>query len=260
MTRLDVYLVREGYFDSRQKAQDAVRAGLVYIDDQAADKSSRSVVPGQAVTVRGEPGYVGRGGRKLEGALDAFNIDVNGTVVLDAGASTGGFTQCLLRRGAVRVYAVDIGHDQLDIILRKDPRVVSMEGTDIRGLRLPETVDGASVDVSFISLTQVLSSIVVLIREKGFIIALVKPQFEAGRASVSKGGVVKDPEAHARVLAGLSAYCRQCGLHMRGLIPSPIRGRGGNREYLLYAVKEQIDSVYGINIENVVAQSFAKEH
>ena len=260
MTRLDVYLVREGYFDSRQRAQDAVRAGLVLIDDGVADKPSRPVGPGNTVTVsRVSVGYVGRGGLKLEKALDVFDIDVRDKVCLDAGASTGGFTQCLLRRGAERVYAVDVGHGQLDASLRKDPRVISMEGTDVRDLTLPETVDGAAVDVSFISLRQVLPSVIGLVRDKGAVVALIKPQFEAGRSHVGKGGVVKDREVHIRVLTDVTACCEENGLAVMGLIPSPIRGRGGNREYLAYAIKGIRRNAANYDIHDVVTQSFSKE-
>lgn len=261
MTRLDVYLVREGYFDSRQRAQDAVREGLVFLDGRVADKPSRPVGPGNTVTVsRVSVGYVGRGGLKLEKALDVFDIDVRDKVCLDAGASTGGFTQCLLRRGAKRVYAVDVGHGQLDASLRKDPRVISMEGTDVRDLTLPETVDGAAVDVSFISLRQVLPSVIGLVRDKGAVVALIKPQFEAGRAHVGKGGIVKDPAVHERVLTDITGFCGDRGLTVMGLSPSPIQGRGGNREYLLYGIKGKRQIVPNYDIHDVVNQSFPKEH
>ena len=261
MTRLDVYLVREGCFDSRQRAQDAVRAGAVLIDGQVADKPSRPVGPGNTVTVRRDPvGYVSRGGLKLAGALDAFGIDVKDKVFLDAGASTGGFTQCLLNRGAKRVYAVDVGHGQLDHTLAADTRVVSMEGTDIRDLTLPCPADGAAVDVSFISLRQVLPSVIRLIEDDGDIVMLVKPQFEAGRAHVGKGGVVKDPAVHEGVLSDIAGLCGDQGLAVTGLIPSPIRGRGGNREYLLHGIKGKRTIVPNYDIHDVVNQSFSGEH
>ena len=258
MTRLDVYLVREGYFDSRQRAQDAVRAGAVLIDGRIADKPSRPVGPGNTLAVRRDAvGYVSRGGIKLEKALDAFGIAVEGKVFLDAGASTGGFTQCLLERGAERVYAVDVGHGQFDQALAADTRVVSMEGTDIRDLTLPQPVDGAAVDVSFISLRRVLPSVIDLVGDGGEIIMLVKPQFEAGRAHVGKGGVVKDPAAHERVLRDIAGFCGEQGLSVMGLIPSPIQGRGGNREYLLYCLKGKKQKMANYDIRDVITQSFS---
>ena len=260
MTRLDVYLVREGYFDSRQRAQDAVRAGLVLLDGGVADKPSRPVGPGNDVAVRRDPvGYVSRGGLKLAHALDAFAIDVRDTVFLDGGASTGGFTQCLLQRGAKKVYAVDVGHGQLEKSLADDLRVVSMEGTDIRKLTLPGTVDGAAVDVSFISLRQVLPSVIGLVRDKGAVVALIKPQFEAGRAHVGKGGIVKDAAVHERVLADITGFCADHGLAAAGLLPSPIQGRGGNREYLLYGIRGKREIAPNYDIHDVVNQSFPKE-
>lgn len=260
MTRLDVYLVREGYFDSRQRAQDAVRAGLVLIDAGVADKPSRQIGPGNAVVVLRDPvGYVSRGGLKLARALDIFAVDANDKVFLDAGASTGGFTQCLLQRGAKKVYAVDVGHGQLDQSLVDDTRVVSMEGTDIRDLILPGMVDGAAMDVSFISLRQVLPAIVPLVKGDGAFILLIKPQFEAGRAHVGKGGVVKDPSVHERVLLDITGFCGEQGLSVRGLVPSPIQGRGGNREYLLYGIRGTREIVPNYDIHDVVNQSFAKE-
>ena len=260
MTRLDVYLVRKGYFGSRQRAQDAVRAGVVLIDGREADKPSRPVGPDAAVVVLDDPvGYVSRGGLKLEHALDVFGIDVKNKVFLDAGASTGGFTQCLLTRGADRVYAVDVGHGQLDAALIADARVVSMEGTDIRDLTLPETVDGAVVDVSFISLRQVLPPGIELVRQDGAGMALVEPQFEAGRAHVGKNGVVKDRGVHMGVLTDITGFCADSGLTVMGLIPSPIQGRGGNREYLLHGVKGKRKNMANYDISDIVDQSFDGE-
>lgn len=256
--RLDVYLVREGYFGSRQRAQDAIGAGLVKVDGRIADKPSRHVTPGSGVIAADDPvGYVSRGGLKLEKALDAFQIHVDGMTMLDVGASTGGFTECLLSRGARRIYAVDVGHGQLAPVLAADPRVISMEGTDIRGAVLPETVDGAAVDVSFIPLKLVLPSVIGLLKEKGFIIALVKPQFEAGRAGLGKSGVVKDPAVHKRVLREVIDFCRENGMGVKGLIPSPICGRAGNREYLMYIRNDENTGSY--DIDDVVARSFDKE-
>jgi len=260
MTRLDVYLVSQGYFDSRQRAQDAVRAGSVLMDGRVAGKPSRPVGPDTAIIVRHDPvGYVSRGGLKLAHGLDAFGIDVADMIYLDAGASTGGFTQCLLEKGAGRVYAVDVGHGQLAASLAADPRVISMEGTDIRDLTLPGPVDGAAVDVSFISLRQVLPSVISQVRDAGSIVVLIKPQFEAGRAHVGKGGVVKDGAVHERVLTDITGFCGGHGLTVAGLLPSPIQGRGGNREYLMYGIKGKSEIVPNYDIHDVVNQSFSGE-
>jgi len=178
--------------------------------------------------------YVSRGGEKLEHALDAFALDVQGLAALDVGASTGGFTDCLLQRGAARVYAVDVGYGQLDYKLRSDPRVVVLERTNIRELTaLPETPDVATIDASFIGLEKVLPKVVELLRPGGWIVALVKPQFQAMRSEVRKGGVVKDPLVHAAVLGRIVAWGTEHGLRFAGLTASPLRGPAGNREFFV---------------------------
>ncbi|MFO7273566.1 MAG: TlyA family RNA methyltransferase [Bacillota bacterium] len=236
--RLDVALVTRGHFPSRERAQEAIAAGMVRVNGQVATKPARKVGPQDRIEVTGDPiGYVGRGGLKLQGALDRFGIDPAGRVCLDVGASTGGFTDCLLRRGARRVYAVDVGRDQLHPRLRADPRVVVMEETDIRAVgALPEPVELAAVDVSFISLTLVLPAVVRLLAPSGQIVALIKPQFEVGPAGVGKGGIVRDPAQHRLAVDRVLRCAGELGLQCRQVIESPIRGTEGNREFLAWLV------------------------
>ena len=241
-SRLDVALVARGLAESREKAQALIVAGLVTVDGRPAQKSAELVGPDAVLLVETSDGFVSRGGEKLEHALQTFGIDVDGLVCLDAGASTGGFTDVLLRRGAERVYAVDVGHGQLDWRLRNDPRVVSMERTNIRTLdALPEPIDVAVADVSFISLRLVLPSIARLARTGAPVVALVKPQFEAGKGQVPRGGVVRDPAVHRRVLLDLWAWALANSLTPRGLTPSPIRGPAGNVEFLLWLANEPVE-------------------
>jgi 23S rRNA (cytidine1920-2'-O)/16S rRNA (cytidine1409-2'-O)-methyltransferase len=238
--RLDVAVVRRGLAPSRERARALIMAGQVYIGNRLADKPGM-LVPLDAnchlADTPDELRYVSRGGLKLEKALDTFQLDPLGLVALDVGASTGGFTHCLLERGAARVYAVDVGHGQLAWTLRNDPRVIVMEHTNIRYLTtLPEPVQCVAIDVSFISLRLVLPPIVPLLAPNAWIVALVKPQFEAGKAEVDRGsGVISDPAVHTRVLHELQDWvAQQSTLHVEGLTDSPIFGRDGNREFLLY--------------------------
>jgi len=236
MQRLDVALVAGGHFPSRERAQEAIAAGLVRVNGQVVTKAAHKVGPADALEVTGDPiGYVGRGGLKLEAALDRFGIRPAGLVCLDVGASTGGFTDCLLRRGARLVYAVDVGRGQLHPSLRADPRVVAMEETDIRRVeRLPEAPALAVVDVSFISLTLVLPAVVRLLAPGGQIVALIKPQFELGPAGVGKGGIVRDPRQHRRAVERVLGAATALGLVGREVIESPVRGGDGNREFLAW--------------------------
>jgi 23S rRNA (cytidine1920-2'-O)/16S rRNA (cytidine1409-2'-O)-methyltransferase len=239
--RLDLLLVERGLADSRARAQALVLAGQVRVgegDAARADLKAGDLVANDApISVAAGARWVSRGAHKLLAALDAFAIDVSGEVAIDVGASTGGFTDVLLDRGAVRVYAVDVGHGQLADRLRRDPRVVSMERVNARMLTaetLPEPVDLAVVDVSFISLGLVLGPIRSVLRDgRGPIVALVKPQFEAGRAE-AKGGVVRDPAVHRRVIAETTTRAAELGLGTRGVIASPIQGPEGNREFLVH--------------------------
>jgi len=238
--RLDVALVRRGLVPSRERARALIMAGQVYVDDRMLDKPG-TLIPLDAdcrlAEAPAELKYVSRGGLKLEKALDTFHLNPRGLVALDVGASTGGFTDCLLTYGAARVYAVDVGHGQLAWALRNDPRVVVMEHTNIRHLTsLPEPIQCAVIDVSFISLRLVLPAIVPLLTPEAWIVALVKPQFEAGKAEVDKGaGVISDPAVHTRVLNELQGWIvEHRPLQVRGLTESPIHGRDGNKEFLLY--------------------------
>ncbi len=238
--RLDLALVRRGLAPSRERARALIMAGQIYVDNRMLDKPG-TLIPLDAdcrlAEVPAELKYVSRGGLKLEKALDTFHLNPQGLVALDVGASTGGFTDCLLRHGAARVYAVDVGHGQLAWTLRNDPRVVVMEHTNIRHLTsLPEPIQCVVIDVSFISLRLVLPAIVPLLAPAAWIVTLVKPQFEAGKAEVDKGaGVISDPAVHTRVLDELQEWIAEhTPLQVRGVTDSPIYGRDGNKEFLLY--------------------------
>lgn len=216
-------------------AQRIVMAGQVWVDGQPAHKPSERFDPGSQIEVRGGPPYVSRGGEKLEAALLAFDLDPAGWVCADVGSSTGGFTDCLLQHGAERVYAVDVGKGLLHWRLRNDPRVVLMEGSNARHLgSLPESVHLATIDVSFISLSLILPNVGKWLAEAGSVVALIKPQFEAGRSQVGKGGVVRDPEVHRQVLRTVLSTSEQLGLHAWGLIRSPLQGPKGNIEFLAW--------------------------
>jgi len=231
--RLDTLLVARGLSQSRNQAQALILAGEVSVGGNAALKPGSLIPEDAAIALAQPPPYVSRGGFKLEHALDTFNIKVSDLAAADIGASTGGFTDCLLQRGARRVYAVDVGYGQLDYRLRRDPRVVSLERVNARyPFELPEKVDLATVDLSFISLEKVLPTIAGLLKEGGPVIALVKPQFEARRDEVGKGGIVKDPAVHARVLGRFIAWSVGQGFRLGGLAASPILGASGNREFL----------------------------
>jgi len=243
--RIDKLVVERGLAQSREKARALIMAGQVVVGDHAAEKAGQMVSVDAEVRLKGEPlPFVSRGGLKLQKALDEFCIDVTGLNALDVGASTGGFTDCLLQRGAIKVFAVDVGYGQLAWKLREDPRVVNLEKTNIRFLE-PETLsavpDLAVIDASFISLEKILPAVIRLIQENGFIVALVKPQFEVGKGEVGKGGVVRDHEKHHRVLDTVAVLAENLGLSVRGVTESPITGPKGNREFLM--VMDKIHSV-----------------
>lgn len=236
--RLDVILVEKGFFDSREKAKGAIMAGIVFVDNEKIDKPGTKVNKNGNVIVKGNliP-YVSRGGLKLEKAMQEFKLQLTDKVCLDIGASTGGFTDCMLQNGASKVYSIDVGYGQLDWKLRQDPRVVPMERTNIRYVTLEQIgqrVDFASIDVSFISLKLVLPVLKELLKEQGEIVALIKPQFEAGRDKVGKKGVVRDIAVHKSVVLDIVSFATDKGLKMVGLTYSPIKGPEGNIEYLLY--------------------------
>ncbi|HEY4845256.1 MAG TPA: TlyA family RNA methyltransferase [Candidatus Dormibacteraeota bacterium] len=233
--RLDQVLVAQGLVPSRQRAQAMVRAGLVRVAGEVADRPDQLVSPDVGIDLARTKEFVSRGGEKLTAALDAFGIDPTGRVGLDVGASTGGFTDVLLRRGASAVVAVDVGYGQLAWSLRQDPRVIVLERVNIRHLdRLPVPADLAVIDVSFISLRLVLPRVRELLSPPGDVVALVKPQFEVGKGAVGKGGVVRDPEQHRRVLRELRQFAESNGYLVAGEIPSPILGAKGNREFLVH--------------------------
>jgi 23S rRNA (cytidine1920-2'-O)/16S rRNA (cytidine1409-2'-O)-methyltransferase len=233
--RLDQALVAQGLVPSRQRAQAMVRAGLVRVAGAVADRPDQMVDPSVSLGLEHAKAYVSRGGDKLEAALDAFDVDPAGRVCLDVGASTGGFTDILLQRGAARVIAVDVGYGQLAWSLRQDRRVTVLERVNIRHLdRLPIPADLAVIDVSFISLRLVLPRVRELLSPPGEVVALVKPQFEVGKGAVGKGGVVRDPEQHRRVLSELRQFAEESGYEVAAEIPSPILGAKGNREFLLH--------------------------
>jgi 23S rRNA (cytidine1920-2'-O)/16S rRNA (cytidine1409-2'-O)-methyltransferase len=232
--RIDALLVERGLAASREKARAAILAGEVYVGEQPATKAGQMLPVDAALRVIAPPRFVGRAGEKLAGALRDFALDVTGRIALDAGAAAGGFTDCLLQNGVRQVYAVDVGYGQLDYRLRSDPRVTAIERTNLRYLRsLPEPVDLATLDLSFISLTKVLEPVRALLRPGGLVVALVKPQFEAGRREVGKGGIVRDPLVHAAVLGRIAWWATSHGFGIRGLTTSPIRGADGNREFFM---------------------------
>lgn len=244
--RIDKLLVDRGLADSRTKAQAMVMAGTVLVNDRRVEKASETYPADAVIRLKGsDPGarYVGRGGLKLEAALREFSIDPDGLVCIDVGSSTGGFTDCLLQHGASRVYAVDVGTNQLVWSLRNDPRVIVMENTNARELRteqFEEEFGLAVMDVSFISVTKLLPRVLELLKEGGRMIVLIKPQFEVGKGEVGKGGIVREPEKHARVVAEINLFAESLGLIVAGVIESPFLGAEGNKEFLaLYEVSSE---------------------
>lgn len=232
--RLDVLLVDRGLTESRERARALILAGDVRVNGQIARRPGAGVLPDAEIALVERARFASRGALKLAHALDRFGVNVEGLTVLDVGASTGGFTDVLLRRGCRKVYAVDVGYGQLAWQLRNDPRVVVMERTNIRYLtELPEQVDAAVIDVSFISLLLVINPVLHLLKPDGWIVALVKPQFEAGREQVGKGGVVRSPDVHRAVLERVLTWATRAGLQIGGCTSSPILGPAGNREFLV---------------------------
>ncbi len=244
--RLDKLLVARGHYQSREKARSAVMAGLVFVDGQRVDKPGFQVSAEAKIDVKGNPiPYVSRGGLKLEKALKAFSIDLTGKIILDIGASTGGFTDCALKNGAAKAYAVDVGYGQLAWSLRQDPRVVVLERTNIRYLtseQLDELPNFVTIDVSFISLSKVLPKAVELTADGAEGVALIKPQFEAGPERVGKKGVVRDPAVHVDVINNILDVVKKLKINPLGLDYSPIRGPEGNIEYLLYFTRRCLNA------------------
>ena len=239
--RLDVLLVKRGLAESREKAKAIIMSGIVYVDGQKEDKAGQTFAEEVDIEVRGNTlKYVSRGGLKLEKAMECFDVSVENKVCMDIGASSGGFTDCMLQNGASKVFAVDVGYGQLDWKLRNDERVAVFEKTNIRYLEessLEKKADMASIDVSFISLSKVLPALVKLLKEDAFIVALIKPQFEAGREKVGKKGVVREAAVHVEVIQAVYTYAADNKLDVIGLTYSPIKGPEGNIEYLCYMKK-----------------------
>ena len=254
--RLDVLLVEMGFADTRTKAQAIIMSGLVYVDGQKADKPGISYEENVALEVRsGGCPYVSRGGLKLEKALRDFGVDPTGYVCSDSGASTGGFTDCLLQQGAKKVFAIDVGYGQLDWKIRSDPRVVVMERTNVRYVTLEdlgEPLDLSVIDVSFISLSIVLPVIKTFLKPTGQVLCLIKPQFEAGKEKVGKKGVVRDPAVHREVLDNFVALTEKIGFTILGLTFSPVKGPEGNIEFLAHLTLDQVPGIQP-NTEAVVA-------
>lgn len=240
-TRLDVLLTEQGLQESRQKAQATIMSGLVFVNGQRVDKPGTAIPNDAKIEIRGNTlKYVSRGGLKLEKAMAEFPIELNGCICGDIGASTGGFTDCMLQNGASKVYSVDVGYGQLAWKLREDPRVVCMERTNARYLtpeQIPDPLDFASIDVSFISLKLIFPALYGLLRQGGEIACLIKPQFEAGREKVAKKGVVRDPAVHQEVLEHFLTHAKENHFTVLGITYSPIRGPEGNIEYLGYLKK-----------------------
>lgn len=239
--RLDLLMVQKGLVDSREKAKRLIMAGIVYQENLRLDKPGMLVDENINITIKGEiHPYVSRGGLKLAKAIQEFNLDFRDKVIADIGASTGGFTDCALQNGAAKVYAIDVGYGQLDWKLRSDNRVVCLERTNARFLQtdsLPEKVDWVVCDVSFISLTKIFPAMLEILKDKGQVLALIKPQFEAGRENVGKKGVIKDAEVHLAVIEKVIRNAINLGFTIKGLSYSPIRGPEGNIEFLLWLVK-----------------------
>ena len=260
--RLDVLLVQQGLANSRELAKAYIMAGNVYVDGQKEDNAGTKVAVTAKLEVKGnQMKYVSRGGYKLEKAMDVFGIRLDGKICLDIGASTGGFTDCMLQNGASKVYAIDVGYGQFAWKLRNDERVVCLEKTNVRYVtheQVPDEGDFASIDVSFISLTKVLPAVLGVLGEKGQLVCLIKPQFEAGREKVGKKGVVRDSSVHREVIEMIVEYARTQSLGILGLDFSPIKGPEGNIEYLIYLDKSRSgmheDEVQA-RVDTVVAQS-----
>lgn len=260
--RLDVYLVELNLVKTRQKAQSLIKEGFVKVNGKVENKPSFKASEFDKIEITGEVcEFVSRGGLKLKKAIEVFKINVKDKVCLDVGASTGGFTDCLLQNGASFVYALDVGHDQLDETLKSDSRVKNLEGINIRDVS-PEFFDKpitfAVCDVSFISLKLVLLHIKRLICENSSAVVLVKPQFEAGKENIKKGGIVKDKKAHIRVLEDIISFCYQCNFQLNGIDFSPIKGGDGNVEYLLYLSACEEMNVKTFDIKKIVENAFSQ--
>ncbi|MCR5777994.1 MAG: TlyA family RNA methyltransferase [Lachnospiraceae bacterium] len=257
--RLDVMLVEQGLVESREKAKTYIMAGEVFVNGQREDKPGSTFADDVTIEYKGKPlKYVSRGGLKLEKAMNSFPIDLNGLVCMDIGASTGGFTDCMLQNGAVKVYSIDVGYGQLAWKLRTDERVVCMEKTNFRYLTredIEDRPDFASVDVSFISLSKILPAAYNILSDNAEMVCLIKPQFEAGKDKVGKKGVVREKSVHEEVISNVIAFTKEIGFYIAGLSYSPIRGPEGNIEYLMHIVKSEPAEEFTPNIEETVREA-----
>ncbi|QEK12159.1 TlyA family RNA methyltransferase [Crassaminicella thermophila] len=260
--RLDIVLVERGFFDSREKAKKSIMSGVIFVNNQRVDKAGTNIHVDAEIEIKGKVlPYVSRGGLKLEKAIETFNIDLRNKTALDIGASTGGFTDCMLINGAKKVFAIDVGYGQLAWKLRKDERVVPMERTNIRYVtkeNINEEIDFASIDVSFISLKLVLPVVKNLVKENGEIVCLIKPQFEAGREKVGKKGVIRDINVHKEVIINILSFIADIGLSIKGLSFSPIKGPEGNIEYLAYLINKEMDKK--VDIEGMAQDIVNSSH
>ena len=258
--RLDLLLVEKGFFESREKAKAVIMSGCVYVNNQKADKAGSQYPEDAVVEVRSSAErYVSRGGYKLEKAMDVFPIDLSGKITMDIGASTGGFTDCMLQNGAAKVYAVDVGYGQLAWKLRNDERVINLERTNMRYVtaeQVPDKIDFFSADVAFISLRLILPAARAVCADDAEAVCLIKPQFEAGREFVGKNGVVRDKNVHIKVVDEIVGWCLKNGFSVLGLDYSPIKGPQGNIEYLIYIKKsDSPENLLDKSAEDVVAES-----
>ncbi len=258
--RLDAELVARGIIQSREQAKAAIMAGQVYVNNQKADKAGESVTPDDKIEFRGENlKYVSRGGLKLEKAMELYGFKLNDKICMDVGASTGGFTDCMLQKGATKVYSIDVGYGQLAWKLRQDERVINLERTNVRYItneQVPDIVDFVSIDVSFISLGLVIPVLVPFLSEEAMMVCLVKPQFEAGKDKVGKHGVVRDPATHIEVLERAVGFAKNAGFGIVGLEFSPIKGPQGNIEYLMVLTRKEPElSVSSEEIKTLVESS-----
>lgn len=260
--RIDVLLVEKGLIETREKAKRTIMAGLVTVDGERVDKAGTSIDEDSKIEVKGKAiPYVSRGGLKLEKAIRQFHISLENMACMDIGASTGGFTDCMLQNGAQKVFSIDVGYGQFAWKLRQDDRVVCLERTNFRHLEyetVGEDIDFASIDVSFISLRLILPKLMEFLKKGGNVVALVKPQFEAGRENVGKKGVVRDKNVHFQVLSDISKFCEGMGLQILGVDYSPIKGPEGNREYLLYL--ERVEAVEEFVSEETIMNIIEKSH
>ena len=260
--RLDILLVNKGLAKSREKAKAVIKDGMVYINNVRQTKPSSIISEDSEIIIKGEVcKYVSRGGYKLEKALSEFGIDLTGLKCIDIGASTGGFTDCMLKNGADTVYAIDVGHDQLDETLLNDERVISMEGVNFRYVTADDfefKLDFAGCDVSFISLRHILPAAFSILSDDGKMVCLIKPQFEAGREHLSKKGVVKDKKIHIKIIRELIDFAGEVGFNVLNLTYSPIKGPEGNTEYLLYLTKDSTVKGVFVNAANTVSEAFSE--